>query len=372
MRRIVLTGGAGFIGTHLVRRLVNDGSRVVVFDSLERDALTATGLLDDPCVELVHGDVLDYEALVDVCAGADAIVHLAAIAGIDSVLVSPTRTMLVNMVGTQNLLAAAAEAGPQLERVIEFSTSEVFGQYAFKVDESQVTPMAAIGDARWTYAVSKLAGEHLAHAYHAEFGLPTVSVRPFNVFGPGQVGEGAIHRFVEAALGGDELLVSNGGDQIRAWCYIDDCIDAVVAILDTPASVGHVFNVGNARTAVAVADLAQRIIAMTGSKSRIRYVPRADADVELRVPDVKKAAEILDWRPLIDLQEGLELTIGWYRSQLAHRQEDDDADQEADAAEGYAATAPRPDQGTAPDPGERAERQPPQLAAASVRAATRR
>src|SRR5574337_1559915 len=131
-----------------------------------------------------------------------------------------------------------------IERVIEFSTSEVFGTYAYKVSETNVTTTGSVGDARWTYAVSKLAGEHMAHAYHEELGLPTVSVRPFNVYGPGQIGGGAIRAFIEAALAGRDLTIHGDGSQVRGWCYVDDMVRAVMLCLERAEAVGQSFNIG--------------------------------------------------------------------------------------------------------------------------------
>src|SRR5918998_1753328 len=192
-KRILITGGAGFIGTTLARLLV-DANEVVALDNLHRDALSGTDLADHRNFELHQVDVLDAEAVRELAAGATQVVHCAGIAGVDTVLESPVRTMRVNLIGTYNVLEAALATRDSLERLIEFSTSEVFGSYAFKVDEQTVTTQGSVGEARWTYAVSKLAGEHMAHAYHDELGLPTVSVRPFNVYGPGQIGGGAIPR----------------------------------------------------------------------------------------------------------------------------------------------------------------------------------
>ena len=141
----------------------------------------------------------------ELARGATHIVHCAAIAGVDTVLESPVRTMRVNMIGTYNVLEAAVATLDTLERFIDFSTSEVFGTHAFRVEEGQVSTIGSVGEARWTYAVSKLAGEHMAHAYHDELGLPAVTVHPFNVFGPGQIGGGAIRAFIEAALAGRDL-----------------------------------------------------------------------------------------------------------------------------------------------------------------------
>ena len=197
-KRIFITGGAGFIGTTLTRRLVDD-NEIVVFDNLHRDALSGSDLAAHPNLTFHQGDILDLDLLTRLAKGSTHIVHAAAIAGVDTVLKSPVRTMRVNVIGTYNALEAALATQDTLERVIEFSTSEVFGQHAFNVNENQVTTIGSVGEARWTYAVSKLAGEHMAHAYHAELGLPAVSVRPFNVYGPGQMGGGAIRAFIEKA-----------------------------------------------------------------------------------------------------------------------------------------------------------------------------
>src|SRR5207342_2647163 len=140
---------------------------------------------------------------------------------------------------------------------------EVFGQQAINVEEGHVTTTGSVGEARWTYAVSKLSGEHMTHAYYDEFGLPTVTLRPFNVYGPGQIGGGAIRAFIEAALAGEDLIVRGDGSQIRAWCYVDDMVDAVLLSLEHPNAVGESFNVGNARSAVTIYDLAQRIKRLT-------------------------------------------------------------------------------------------------------------
>src|SRR5205809_5888572 len=236
-KRIFVTGGAGFIGTTLARRLV-DRNRVVALDNLHRDALSSSDLVDHPGFELHQGDVLDGEAVRELARGATHIVHCAAIAGVDTVLESPVRTMRVNMIGTYNVLEAAVATKETVERLIEFSTSEVFGTYAFRVDETSATTQGSVGEARWTYAVSKLAGEHMAHAYHEELGLPTVSVRPFNVYGPGQIGGGAIRAFIQAALAEEDLVIHGDGSQIRAWCYVDDMIAGVLLCLELDAAVG--------------------------------------------------------------------------------------------------------------------------------------
>ena len=173
-KKILLTGGAGFIGTALARRLVAE-NELVVLDNLHRDSLTGTDLAEHANLRFVQGDVLDLPLLRELTARATHVVHLAAIAGVDSVLKSPVRTMRVNLIGTSNVLEAAHEAGT-LERLIDFSTSEVFGTHAYKVEETHVTSQGSVGEARWTYAVSKLAGEYLAHSYFDEYQLPSTTI----------------------------------------------------------------------------------------------------------------------------------------------------------------------------------------------------
>ena len=286
-----LPGGAGFIGTTLARELV-DRNRIVAVDNLHRDALSGTPLAEHPNFEFHEADVLDADAVAGLARGATHVVHCAAIAGVDTVLESPVRTMRVNVIGTYNVLEAALATKDTLERFVDFSTSEVFGTHAFRVQEGQVSTIGSVGEARWTYAVSKLAGEHMAHAYHDELGLPTVTVHPFNVFGPGQIGGGAIRAFIEAALGGRDLTLHGDGSQ----------------------AVGQAFNVGNPRSSVTIYDLAQRIKRLTGCSGDIVFQPLHYADVELRIPNVEKARELLGWEPQVELDEGLALTIAWYRA----------------------------------------------------------
>jgi UDP-glucose 4-epimerase len=311
-KRIFITGGAGFIGTTLARRLV-DENEIVAVDNLHRDTLGGTDLNEHPNFRFVQGDVLDADLLAEVVRGATHLVHAAAIAGVDTVIESPVRTMRVNLIGTYNALEAALRTKDTLERFIEFSTSEVFGTYAFKVDEQHVTKQGSVGEARWTYAVSKLAGEHMAHAYHDELGLPTVSVRPFNVYGPGQIGGGAIRAFIETALAGRDLVIHGDGSQIRAWCYVDDMVEALMLALEHPNAVGESFNVGNARSAVTIYDLAQRIKRLTACPGELVFQPLHYTDVELRIPNVEKARELLGFAAQVELDEGLERTIAWYR-----------------------------------------------------------
>ena len=246
----------------------------------------------------------------------DLVVHLAAIAGVDTVLQMPVTTMQVNIIGTYNVLEAARESDHTIARLVDFSTSEVFGSYAYKVREADLTSLGAVGEARWTYAVSKLATEHMAHNYHRQFGLPAVSIRPFNIYGPGQVGEGAIHRFIVQALRGEPLTIHNDGSQIRAWCYIDDMVDGILCCLTREEAVGQAFNIGNPRSVVTIHNLARDIVRISGSRSELRNVRWDNTDVELRIPNIEKARRLLGYEPVVDLDEGLAKTISWYRERM--------------------------------------------------------
>jgi dTDP-glucose 4,6-dehydratase len=318
-KTILLTGGAGFIGSQIAKRLAGE-NRIVVFDSLHRDAIKYTDLTDHPDVSIVRGDVLDREAMFEVTRGCDIVIHLAAIAGVDTVMEMPTRTLKVNLLGTLNALDAAVDN--KVGKFIDFSTSEVFGSHVYMAEEHNATALGVVGESRWTYAVSKLAAEHLVHSYHKEHGIPVVTIRPFNVYGPQQVGIGAIHTFVVEAIVGNDLEIHGDGNQIRAWCYVDDMVDGALLCLEKEEAVGHVFNIGNPRATVTVANLAHLIRRLCGSSSKIVYTYKDYVDIELRIPSIKKAQNLLGYWPKVDLEDGLIRTIDWYRERI-----DDKADQ---------------------------------------------
>lgn len=316
-KSIFLTGGAGFIGTTLVHTLL-EHNRIVVYDNGHRNALKDSPAWTHPNLFFVQGDVLDSEKL---CAAVqrsepNIVIHLAAIAGVDTVLKVPARTMKVNFIGTYNVLEAVVAHAKNIERFVDFSTSEVFGTHVYHAEEMSATTLGTVGEARWTYAVSKLAAEHLVHNYGKETGLPTVSIRPFNVFGPRQIGVGAIHTFVIRALKGLPIEIHGDGNQIRAWCYIDDMIEGIIAIVTKPEAVGHVFNIGNPRGTVTIHTLAEKIRMLCESESEIVFVEKNYVDVELRIPSIEKAGKLLGFRPKVDLNEGLIRTINWYREQM--------------------------------------------------------
>ena len=309
MAKYFITGGAGFIANTLMQRLVDENA-VVVYDNFHRDTLTGSALNAHPKIKVIRGDVLDFDLLAKSVEGADVIIHAAGIAGIDTVIKDPVRTMQVNMIGTANVLEAATRAGVS-GRIIDFSTSEVFGPMAFRSAEDDATVAGSAGEARWTYAVSKLAGEHLAKAYHIRDQLPIVTVRPFNIYGPGQTGEGAIQIFIKRALKGEDIQIHGDGNQIRAWCYVDDFVECIMRCLDEPAAIGESFNIGNARAVITILGLAQVVCRVLESQSKIEFVPAMSADIAIRIPSVEKAYDLLGFKAQVDLEEGVEKTARW-------------------------------------------------------------
>ncbi|MGQ0798264.1 MAG: NAD-dependent epimerase/dehydratase family protein [Methanobacteriota archaeon] len=309
-----ITGGAGFIGSALVERLVSK-NRVIVYDDLSRDALSSGPIAKHPNLRIVEGDVLDLRRLREGIRGSTIVIHCAGITGVDTVIRNPVRTMKVNMLGSVNVLDAALDL-EDCKRVVCFSTSEVFGSFAYRSAESSPAVLGVAGEARLTYAVSKLAEEHAASSYFKEHGLPTVIIRPFNVYGPGQVGEGALRTFILRALKGQPLQIHGDGTQIRAWCYIDDTVDGVLLTLVKEDVVGESFNIGNQRTVVTIYGLANTVIRVLGSRSAIEFVPRPSADIELRVPSVDKAERVLGFRAKVDLEEGIRRTAEYFKRSL--------------------------------------------------------
>jgi UDP-glucose 4-epimerase len=310
-KTIFITGGAGFIGSTLIGRLVED-NQIVAYDNLARNALQAKPWKDHKNLKLIVGDVLDYDQLAKAMAGADIVVHCAAIAGIDTVVKNPVMTMRVNMVGSANVLEAASKLD-HCDRVVCFSTSEVFGTTAFRSSELDKTSIGVVGEARWTYAVSKLAEEHLAIAYFHHQKLPVAVVRPFNVYGPGQVGEGALRTFIQRALKNEKITINGDGTQIRAWCYVDDMVRGTLICMEHPKAVGESFNIGNQRAITTIYGLANTVIRVLNSKSTIQFVHKEYADVELRIPNISKARDLIGFESKVDLDEGIALAAEYYK-----------------------------------------------------------
>ncbi len=309
-KRICITGGAGFIGSHLVSMLVDD-NEIVVYDNLHRNALQFAHLTEHKHLHFIKGDVLDYEATRQAIDGCQIVIHCAAIAGVYTVDRSAVRTMEVNLLGTHQVVKAALATG--VERFVEFSTSEVYGSFIHKGKEDDFTPIGPIGESRWVYAASKLASEHLSYAHYREDGLPLTIVRPFNVYGPRQVGDGAIRGITLQALRDLPITLYNDGTQIRSWCFVSDFVDGVLRCAENPAAVGQAFNIGNPQGTATNFELAHLIIRLTNSKSEIIFKPHPGPEVDLRVPSIEKAMSLLDFKPAVSLEAGVAQAITWYR-----------------------------------------------------------
>ena len=313
----LVTGGAGFIGSHLAEALLKRGRKVRVVDNLStgtRQNLEHLKGLDGD-LDLIEADLNDADAARRACAGVEIAFHLAALPSVARSVEFPITSNAANVTATIELLCAARAAG--VRRIVYAASSSAYGD-RFSAGRSsreralvkrETMPPHPLSP----YAVSKLAGEYLAHSYFDEYKLPSTTIRPFNVYGPGQLGSGAIHHFTVRALAGDELVIHGDGSQIRAWCFVDDVVEALLAMLEREEAVGQVFNVGNPRSVVTVFDLATRIKRLAESDSEIVFKPLHYTDVEMRIPNVDKALKLLEWEPRVDLDDGLARTIAWYR-----------------------------------------------------------
>ncbi|MFC1730160.1 NAD-dependent epimerase/dehydratase family protein [candidate division KSB1 bacterium] len=310
---IFITGGAGFIGTALCGRF-HKNNKIILYDNGHRNALQYFDFKDHENVTVIEGDILDKELLKKSVKNADIVIHAAAIAGVSSYYKMPLKTMQVNMVGTYTLLEVIREI--DIELMMYFSTSEIYGPHVFRAHEQGETIQGDLKDARWTYSISKLAAEKLCYCYFWEEKVPFIAVRPFNVYGPGQVGEGAIQIFTTKALNNEDIIITGDGVQIRSWCYIDDFADAIEACSDRVKIVGNSFNIGNPQATVTILELANKVKNILGSQSNIVFHEHMGVDVQLRVPDISKAQKMLGFDPKVSLEEGLEKTINWYRENL--------------------------------------------------------
>lgn len=315
-KRILITGGLGFIGSHLVGELV-EANQLTLLDNGRRDALRLSEPELHDNLTLIEGDVTSLASVAEAVDRCDPqlVFHLAAMAGVSTYAAEPLRTMEVNLFGTRNLLEAVR--GRRLDRFVNVSTSEIYGSRAYHASEDGPSGLGPATAARWSYASSKLAAEHLAMAHHQANELPVVSLRPFNVYGPGQLGEGAIRNFMSRALSGRDLVIYGDGSQIRAWCYIADVIKGILAAAVKPEAVGRIFNLGNPRSTLTILDLAERIAQVCGSESTVKLVPPRDQEIQLRVPDITLARRLLGVNPRTRLADGLALTADWYREMMA-------------------------------------------------------
>lgn len=308
--KLFMTGGAGFIGSHLIESLCEEYD-IVVLDNYRRNSVRhASRLANAENVRIVEGDVLDAESVVRAMEGASIVLHLAAIAGVSSYYREPVNTLRVNILGTINVLEAMRRTAA--ERIIDFSTSEVYGVQANDVDEEALHGIGPVSQRRWVYAVSKLASEHFTLRYGDEFGIKATCVRPFNIYGPRQTGEGCISNFCTNLIAGKPLLIHGSGHDVRAWCYVSDIVNAVRLILDTPLSAGQSFNIGNPGQALNTVQLAQKLTSIFG-RGELKFVDAPFNGIPSRVPNIDRARQLLHFEPTVPLEVGLARTLDWYR-----------------------------------------------------------
>lgn len=313
---IFLTGGAGFIGSHLTERLVKHGYKVKIFDNLSRNAIKYTNILKNSAVEFVQGDILDMKKLAGSMKGTDAVLHLAAIAGVSNYYKFPAKTLKTNLIGTYNVLEAMLQN--KVLRIIDMSTSEIFGTDAIEASEETYFKIGPPDDKRWSYAASKIGGEQFIYRYADEFHLNATVVRPFNIYGPRQVGEGAISNFCKKILEGGKIKIEGTGASSRSWCYIDDFVDVLMLLIEKPHRGVDNFNIGNPWQIRTNYDLAQLVIRHAENflsrkfVGKFEYVPMPFTEIKVRYPNINKIKNAYNWYPKIDLEQGVSNTFKWF------------------------------------------------------------
>lgn len=305
--RVLVTGGAGFIGSHLCEYLVQNGDQVTILDNLSTGSIQNIETLEDhPAFTCVIDSVLNEPMVAELVRGADQVYHLAAAVGVQTVVEQLVGTIETNVLGTSNVLRYAAR---YRRPTLIVSTSEVYGKSNKPVfSESDDRVMGPTDRGRWAYATSKALDEFLALAYWKTTRLPVVIVRLFNTVGPRQTGRYGmvLPRFVKAALAGEALTVYGDGQQSRCFCDVSDVVPALVRLMATRSARGRVFNIGSDEE-ITIRALAERVIARTRSRSSICYVPYDRVygpdfeDMEYRKPDLSRIAETIGWRPTVDL-----------------------------------------------------------------------
>jgi UDP-glucose 4-epimerase len=318
--RALVTGGAGFIGSHLAEALLAAGHEVAVLDDLSTGRLeNLQAVVAHPRLSLTTGSVTDEDLVRKLVRDADVVYHLAAAVGVRRILEQPVATIETNIVGTEAVLRAAAETRP---RVVIASTSEVYGKNdRVPLSEDDDRVLGPTTKSRWSYACSKAIDEFLALAYYRERRVPVVIARFFNTIGPRQTGRYGmvVPRFVRQALDGQPITVYGDGEQSRSFTDVEDTVRATIALAESPAAVGEVVNVGTSAE-VTVRALAERVRALAGSASPIVHVPYEEAyqpgfeDLRRRVPDIRKAERLVGYRPLVPLDESLRRVIAYLRA----------------------------------------------------------
>ena len=321
MSTFLVTGGVGFIGSHLTEELLRRGHRVLVLDDLSSGSIeNLSQVRNNPRLEIVVESTSSRGILAEFVDRADVVFHLAATVGVFNIIESPVATIVNNIGGTETLLKAAAK---KKKKVIVASTSEVYGKnpaLPFKEDYDSV--FGASTKSRWSYAASKLVDEFLAIAYWHEFRVPTVIIRLFNTIGPRQLGRYGmvVPRFLNQALRGENITVYGTGEQSRCFTYVSDIVEWLLLLAEDDRAVGEVFNLGNP-TEISITDLARLVIEITGSDAGIDYISyekayeRGFEDMERRVPDITKVKELTGYAPAVDLRQALCLTRDWLLKQ---------------------------------------------------------
>jgi UDP-glucose 4-epimerase len=317
--RALVTGGAGFVGSHLAERLLADGEEVWVLDDLSTGSRhNVAHLSDHPRLHFVEGSVLDRALVDELVPACDITYHLAAAVGVRHIIEQPRRSIEVNLRGTEHVLAAAA---PGRRRVILASTSEVYGKNtAGPLREDADSVLGATSVTRWLYAITKAADECLALAYARELELPVVILRLFNTIGPRQTGQYGmvVPRFARQALRGEPITIYGDGSQTRCFTYVDDAVAAIRALATHPAAPGEVFNVGQGRE-TSIEALAYLVRDLAGSASPVVKVPYAEAygagfeDMQRRVPDVSKLQRFTGFVPATPLEEAVGRILAYLR-----------------------------------------------------------
>ena len=324
---VVVTGGAGFIGSHLVEALLARGDAVTVLDNLSTGRIeNLSPVRDHPRLRFVPGDARDARLFARLIKNTDAVFHLAAHVGVRRIVRHSVASLLNNVEGTIAVCAAASRART---RLVLFSSSEVYGKGRGEVlDERDDLVIGAPSVARWSYAAGKAVDESLALACHAEQGLPVTVLRCFNTCGPRQTDRYGmvLPTFIRQALAGAPLTVHGDGRQTRCFSYVGDVVRGALLLAASPAAIGEIFNVGNDEE-VAIADLAAKIVAMTASASPIQQVPYERVfgatfeDVRRRVPSLEKIRAFVGYEPEVSLDGLLALTVASFRPALAPRPE---------------------------------------------------
>ena len=314
-RSYLITGGSGFIGSHLVEALLARGETVVAFDNLSTGRLRNLDHLGThPNLRFVHGSVLDELAVDEVMHRCDVVVHLAAAVGVKLIVEEPLRSFTTNIRGTEIVIEAAFR---HRRPILLASTSEIYGKNTdVPLTEDDDRVLGATTTARWAYSTAKAVDEILAYAYHRERGLPTTVVRLFNTVGPRQSPSYGMvmPRLARQAVAGKPLTIYGNGTQSRCFCHVSDVVNALMALLDNPAAVGRVFNVGS-QEEISILGLAEKIIERTNTGSTIQLIPYGEAypsgfeDMQRRVPSLDRIRSLTGWQPKRTLDDILTETI---------------------------------------------------------------